>query len=88
MRVRSIFVVLGVLAGIAGLAPLHAADYSKLFKATNPAVAVLYTSGRVANPASEFGEAVANGLGSGSLVDDEGHVMTAAHVAFVVNEKT
>ena len=83
MRVRSIFVVLGVLAGIAGLgglAPLHAADYSKLFKATNPAVAVLYTSGRVANPASEFGEAVANGLGSGFLVDDEGHVMTAAHV--------
>ena len=83
MRARLVFLLLSAVSAVGGIdaiEPLHAANYSNLFKATNPAVAVLYTSGRVANPASEFGEAVANGLGSGFLVDDEGHVMTAAHV--------
>ena len=60
--------------------PTHAADYRKLFERANPSVVVLYTIEREIAPQTELGEVALPGLGSGFIVDDEGHVMTAAHV--------
>lgn len=57
-----------------------AADYRKLFENADPAVVVLYTVERQVVPQSGLGEVALPGLGSGFLIDDEGHVMTAAHV--------
>lgn len=57
-----------------------AADYRKLFKKSDPAVVVIYTVERQVAPQSRLGEVALPGLGSGFLIDDEGHVMTAAHV--------
>lgn len=55
-------------------------DYSKLFAQTDPAVAVLYYAEKqpTANPLSP--QASSRGLGSGVLIDTEGHIITAAHV--------
>ncbi len=60
--------------------PVEAADHRKLFKRVDPSVVVLYTVEREAAPGTLAGQVASNGLGSGVLVDDEGHVMTAAHV--------
>lgn len=57
-----------------------AADFRKLFDKANPSVVVLYTVERQVAPSAERGEVTMPGLGSGFIVDDEGHVMTAAHV--------
>ncbi len=73
---------IGILIVAALWAPTDssAADYRKLFKRVDPAVVVLYTVERSVAPGSRFGEVALPGLGSGFLIDDEGHVMTAAHV--------
>ena len=60
--------------------PTEAADHRKLFKRVDPSVVVLYTVERQVAPGTLAGQVASNGLGSGVLVDDEGHVMTAAHV--------
>ncbi|MEM6810521.1 MAG: trypsin-like peptidase domain-containing protein [Pseudomonadota bacterium] len=57
-----------------------ATDFSELFEKTDPAVAVIYTTERVPSAQTRSGEVASEGLGSGVLIDDEGHVMTAAHV--------
>lgn len=59
---------------------VEAADHRKLFKRVDPSVVVLYTVEREVAPGTITGQVASNGLGSGVLVDDEGHVMTAAHV--------
>ena len=65
---------------VSACAAADAADYRKLFQQVDPAVVVLYTIERSVAPGSRLGEVALPGLGSGFLVDDEGHVMTAAHV--------
>lgn len=55
-------------------------DYRKLFQRVDPAVVTLYTVERNPVPNSLTGAVTEPGLGSGFLIDDEGHVMTAAHV--------
>ncbi len=57
-----------------------AADYRKLFKTADQSVVVIYTVERQAVGQDGFGSVALPGLGSGFLIDDEGHVMTAAHV--------
>lgn len=61
-------------------APVLSADFGDLFERTDPAVVVIYTTERVPSAQSRSGEVSAEGLGSGVLIDDEGHIMTAAHV--------
>jgi len=51
-----------------------------LFARVRPAVVVLYTEGRQASRDAPGQEVSAAGLGSGVLVDREGHIVTAAHV--------
>lgn len=58
----------------------EAADHRRLFKRVDPSVVVLYTVEREVAPGTRAGQVASNGLGSGVLVDDQGHVMTAAHV--------
>ena len=57
-----------------------AADYRTLFQSTDPAVVTLYTIERTIAPGTKTGEVALPGLGSGFLIDDEGHIITAAHV--------
>jgi len=71
---------LAVLAVLLVASTTQAADYRKLFEQSNPSVVVLYTVEREISPFTESGEVALDGLGSGFVVDDEGHVMTAAHV--------
>ena len=59
---------------------VSAADYRKLFREADRAVVVIYTVQRQVSGQSGLGEVALPGLGSGFLIDDEGHVMTAAHV--------
>lgn len=72
--------VLLILLALVMTSLTHAADYRKLFEQANPSVVVLYTIEREVAPQTELGEVALPGLGSGFIVDDEGHVMTAAHV--------
>ncbi len=75
MRVTvSVFLSL-VMSSIA-----FAADYRKLFREADPAVVVIYTVERQIAPGSRLGEVALPGLGSGFLIDKDGHVITAAHV--------
>ena len=59
-------------------------DFRKLFAKTDPSVVLLYTQERgVASAVDQQGrinEVDRSGLGSGVLIDDDGHVLTAAHV--------
>jgi len=55
-------------------------DYAKLFKEADESVVVIYTVEREIAGQRGQGEVTLPGLGSGFLIDDEGHVMTAAHV--------
>ena len=57
-----------------------AADYRKLFKEADESVVVIYTIERQVAGQTGQGEVSLPGLGSGFLVDNKGHVMTAAHV--------
>lgn len=57
-----------------------AADYRKLFQDADESVVVIYTVERQVDGQGGQGEVTLPGLGSGFLIDDEGHVMTAAHV--------
>ena len=57
-----------------------AESVTELFRRVDPSVVVLYTVEREAALDQPGGEANAPGLGSGFLVDGEGHVITAAHV--------
>ncbi len=57
-----------------------AEDYSELFEQVDPAVVTLHTVERNPSPNSPTGAVTQPGLGSGFLIDGEGHVMTAAHV--------
>ncbi|MEM8816119.1 MAG: trypsin-like peptidase domain-containing protein [Pseudomonadota bacterium] len=72
--------LIGLIALTALQSAVEAADFRKLFKETDPAVLVLNTIEREVAPRSGLGEVALPGLGSGFLIDTEGHVMTAAHV--------
>lgn len=74
-RIALVLLALLVVSSTAG-----AANYRKLFERADPSVVVLYTVERQVAPLSESGEVALPGLGSGFVVDKEGHVMTAAHV--------
>ena len=70
-----------VLLAHATLLPAaQAADYRKLFERTDPSVVVINTLERRLAPSPGGGEVTLPGLGSGVLIDADGHVMTAAHV--------
>ncbi len=69
-----------LLVVFACLKSATAADYRKLFEAVDSAVVVIYTVERQVSAQSGLAVVAAPGLGSGFLIDDEGHVMTAAHV--------
>jgi len=68
------------------LASIQAAahDFRKLVKKTDPSVVLLYTEGRGVGarvgPRGRANEVGTAGLGSGVLIDNDGHVLTAAHV--------
>ena len=57
-----------------------AESLTELLSRVDPAVVVLYTVEREAAIDQPGGEATVAGLGSGFLVDSDGHVITAAHV--------
>ena len=57
-----------------------ASDFRELFERVDPSVVTLHTVERNVSPASPTGLVTQPGLGSGFLIDEEGHVMTAAHV--------
>lgn len=57
-----------------------AESLTEVFRRVDPAVVVLYTIEREAALDQPGGETTAPGLGSGFLVDGDGHVVTAAHV--------
>ena len=60
--------------------PSDAEDYSDLFEEVDPAVVTLHTVERNPSPSSPTGAVTQPGLGSGFVIDRDGHVMTAAHV--------
>lgn len=76
---RTFAVGVSVLA-LALSSSASATDFGDLFEKTDPAVVVIYTTERVPSQQSRTGEVASEGLGSGVLIDDEGHIMTAAHV--------
>ncbi len=57
-----------------------ASDYRELFARVDPSVVVLYTIERQVEPRIASGEISRRGLGSGFVIDTEGHIITAAHV--------
>ncbi len=60
---------------------LEAKDYSKLFAKVDPAVVVITTVSTVVQNTRQGSTKVSAGsLGSGVIISDEGHIMTAAHV--------
>ena len=67
---------------LAALIPTHteAEDFSDLFRKVDPTVVVLYTVERSISRESPVRAVAQPGLGSGFLIDGDGHVMTAAHV--------
>ena len=76
MYLRTLAFVFLVLAAAA----VRADDYADLFEEVDPAVVVLYTTETIAAPGTREGAVSSSGLGSGFVIDREGHVMTAAHV--------
>ena len=76
---RTVSVLISVLA-LAAMQAAGADDYRKLFRAVDPAVVVVYTVERSVTTGGPVEEVALPGVGSGFLVDDQGHVMTAAHV--------
>lgn len=63
---------------VAGMASGH--DFEKLFAKVDSAVVVLYTLERGITEASPTRAVAQPGLGSGVLIDEAGHILTAAHV--------
>ena len=86
-------VVLAIVCALAlASAPTQAHDFRKQVKKTDPSVVLLYTEGRGVGGqvdqrgrANEVGTA---GLGSGVLIDNDGHVLTAAHVVQTADSVT
>lgn len=77
MRLKQILLVAsGLLLSLGASAD----NYRKLFQRVDPAVVTLHTVERNPSPNSLTGAVTEPGLGSGFLIDEEGHVMTAAHV--------
>jgi S1-C subfamily serine protease len=64
-------------------APGRAAQEGRLedvFERVQGSVVTVYTAGRTGAVAQDGRSATAEGIGSGTLIDDEGHVLTASHV--------
>lgn len=77
MRLKQFLLIVSILLWCLNAS---ADNYRKLFQKVDPAVVTLHTVER--NPVAGLptGAATEPGLGSGFLIDKEGHVMTAAHV--------
>ncbi len=73
-----------LLAFVAGCSALPAGarqpDLADLFADVNASVVVLTTTQHQAAPGEPGGEVSFSGLGSGVLIDDQGYIVTAAHV--------
>ena len=80
----SLGLIVLLLSSILNAAPVKLSD---LFKKTSPAVVVLHTFERVPNrnPATKERMTSVEGLGSGVLIDNEGLILTAAHVVHVAD---
>lgn len=80
----SLGLIVLLLSSILNAAPVKLSD---LFKKTSPAVVVLHTFERVPNRNSATKERMTSveGLGSGVLIDNEGLILTAAHVVHVAD---
>lgn len=76
MLTRAALLILAIMLNM----PAAAADYRKLFRETDPAVVTLYTIERQVAPVAATGEVALPGIGSGFVIDKEGHIITAAHV--------
>ncbi|MEH6550844.1 MAG: trypsin-like peptidase domain-containing protein [Pseudomonadales bacterium] len=65
----------------------YAADYSKIFKKVSPAVVAIYTTASQQYATENGIKATSNqGLGSGVLIDKEGHILTASHVVHLADK--
>lgn len=69
-----------ILGTLVFSAPASATDFQKLFKEADRSVVELHTIERQVSGRTGQSEVALPGLGSGVLIDDKGHVMTAAHV--------
>ncbi len=67
-------------AGVGVCADAMGQNYRKLFERVDPAVVTIHTVERNVAVGSPTGTVAQPGLGSGFLIDADGHVMTAAHV--------
>ncbi len=78
MNISQRLILLGSLMVAATATRVMADDLADVVSEVDPSVVVLHTLER--DPGARPGQASMSGLGSGVLIDDEGHVITAAHV--------
>ncbi|MEL6300108.1 MAG: trypsin-like peptidase domain-containing protein [Pseudomonadota bacterium] len=75
---RPYIFLIAALLGLFGSQLSVANDVVKTFKKVDPSVVTIHTVGRTTNGFG--GQTSMAGLGSGVVIDKQGHVMTAAHV--------
>ena len=80
MRIVQCCILVAIIIASVFSPQAAANDYARLFKEADESVVVIYTVERQIAGQRGQGEVTLPGLGSGFLIDDEGHVMTAAHV--------
>ena len=81
MRTIRLVVAGAIAGGCLAIPPASAQSVAEVFRQVKDSVAVIRTVQQDLAPGATAGEKVSlGGIGSGVLVDSEGHVLTAAHV--------